>query len=169
MSMRDIWRPMASSDLASVDAVAEIVHPLYPESREVAAERLALYPAGCLVAVEGGRLVGYAIGHPGVLGRPPALDTLLGTLPAEADCLYLHDVALLPDVHGKGHGKALIARLESLARSAGLARLALTAVNNSAGYWARHGFAPYKAGDADLAAKMASYGEDALYLLRAVD
>ncbi|MBU0725190.1 MAG: GNAT family N-acetyltransferase [Alphaproteobacteria bacterium] len=159
---------MARSDLPAVLAVAEIVHPLYPESPAVAIERLALYPAGCLVAERGGGLLGYAVSHPGVLGRPPALDVLLGTLPGEADCLYLHDIALLPEAHGKGHGKALVARLAALARKEGFARLALTAVNNSAGYWARHGFQPY-AGDAALAAKLASYGEDALYLVRPVD
>jgi GNAT superfamily N-acetyltransferase len=159
---------MSPADLPAVHAVAEIVHPLYPEAPAVAAERLSLYPAGCLVAESEGSLLGYAISHPGLLGRPPALDVLLGSLPEAPDCLYLHDIALLPQAHGLGLGSALVACLLTLAKTEGLPRLALTAVNNSAGYWQRQGFAPYQ-GDAALAAKLASYGEDALYLLRTVD
>lgn len=168
MTATDLWRPMAPADLPAVQEVAEIVHPLYPESPAVPAERLALYPAGCLVAARGGTILGYAISHPGLLGRPPALDVLLGTLPENADCLYLHDIALLPQAHGLGLGSALVAHLLVLAKAEGFRLLALTAVNNSAGYWQRQGFVPYQ-GDAALAAKLASYGEDALYLVRAVD
>ncbi|MBC7135627.1 GNAT family N-acetyltransferase [Oceanibaculum nanhaiense] len=168
MTISKLWRPMTPADLPAVQDVAEIVHPLYPESPAVAAERLALYPAGCLVAERDGRLLGYAVSHPGLLGRPPALDVLLGSLPEAPDCLYLHDIALLPQAHGLGLGSALVAHLLRLAKAAGFPVLALTAVNNSAGYWQRRGFAPYQ-GDAALAAKLASYGEDALYLVRAVD
>lgn len=159
---------MSPFDLPAVQAVGEIVHPLYPESPAVAAERLALYPAGCLVAERVGNLLGYTVSHPGLLGRPPVLDSLLGSLPEKPDCLYLHDIALLSEPRGLGLGSALIARLLMLAKAEGFALLALTAVNNSAGYWQRQGFAPYH-GDAALAAKLASYGEDALYLVRAVD
>lgn len=168
MTATDPWRAMTPADLPAVQAVAEIVHPLYPESPEVAAERLALYPAGCLVAERDGQLLGYAVSHPGLLGRPPALDTLLGRLPDRPDCLYLHDIALLPAARGLGLGASLVARLLALAKAEGFRLLALTAVNNSAGYWQRQGFVPYQ-GDAALAAKLASYGEDALYLVRAVD
>lgn len=168
MTATDLWRPMIPADLPAVEAAGEIVHPLYPESPEVPAERLALYPAGCLVAERDGQLLGYAVSHPALLGRPPALDSLLGRLPERPDCLYLHDIALLPAARGLGLGAALVARLLRLAKAQGLPLLALTAVNNSAGYWQRQGFVPHEA-DAVLAAKLASYGEDALYLVRAVD
>jgi GNAT superfamily N-acetyltransferase len=168
MTAADLWRPMIPADLPAVQAAGEIVHPLYPESPAVAAERLILYPAGCLVAERDGQLLGYAVSHPALLGRPPALDSLLGNLPEKPDCLYLHDIALLPAARGLGLGASLVARLLALAKSEGLPRLTLTAVNNSAGYWQRQGFTPYQ-GDATLAAKLASYGEDALYLVRAVD
>ncbi|RKQ68308.1 GNAT family N-acetyltransferase [Oceanibaculum indicum] len=168
MTATDLWRPMTPADLPAVQDVAEIVHPLYPESPAVAAERLALYPAGCLVAERDGLLLGYAVSHPGLLCRPPALDSLLGRLPEKPDCLYLHDIALLPAARGLGLGAALVARLLKLAKAEGLPLLALTAVNNSAAYWRRQGFVSHEA-DAALAAKLASYGEDALYLVRAVD
>ena len=109
------WRPMMAADLAAVERIAEIVHPAYPESEEVPAERLALFPAGCLIA-EGalGEVLGYAVSHPGRLGRPPALDSRLGELPSDADCLYLHDVALLPEARGLGLGELLVDLLRAL-------------------------------------------------------
>ena len=158
---------MAEADLGAVDAIAEIVHPGYPEPPEVPAERLALFPEGCLLAEAGeGRAIGYAVSHPGLLGRPPALASLLGRLPERADCLYLHDVALLPAARGTGLGGDLVARLHGLARRRGFRYLALTAVNGSVPYWRRHGFSPF-AGDEVLAAKLASYGGDAAYMVSA--
>ncbi|UEM20889.1 GNAT family N-acetyltransferase [Skermanella mucosa] len=163
------WRPMGPADLPTVERIAEIVHPGYPESPEVPAERLALFPAGCLIARDGhGSVLGYAVSHPGTLGRPPALDSLLGGLPPDADCLYLHDVALLPEARGLGLGESLVDILRDLARRRGLPALALTAVNRSAPYWRRRGFSDHP-GDAALAAKLASYGDDAAYMVITLD
>ena len=148
-----VWRQMMEADLPKVEAIAEIVHPTYPEAPEVFANRLALFPQGCFMAVEGGQALGYCIAHPGTLGAPPPLDTLMSALPRAADCLYLHDLALLPESRGRRLGAALVARLESVARAHGFARIALTAVNHSDGFWESVGFEP-----ADCAA-LESYGE----------
>jgi GNAT superfamily N-acetyltransferase len=162
------WRPMVAADLAAVERIAEIVHPVYPESEEVPIERLALFPAGCLIAeATMGGVLGYAVSHPGRLGRPPALDSRLGVLPADADCLYLHDVALLPEVRGLGLGESLVVLLRSLAARSRLPVMALTAVNRSAPYWRSRGFSDYS-GDGVLDAKLASYGGDAVYMVSGV-
>ena len=60
---------------------------------------------------------------------------------------------------------ALVDDLADLARSAGLPVLALTAVNRSVEYWKQRGFAPFPA-DNILREKLASYGDDALYMTR---
>ena len=39
--------------------------------------------------------LGYCISHPGIVGQPPPLDTVLGRIDG-ADCLYIHDLCLLP-------------------------------------------------------------------------
>lgn len=79
------WRAMHAGDLPDVERISAIVHPRYPERDEVPAERLRLFPAGCLIATYNTMTVGYAIAHPGKIGQPPPLDTLLGTLPPDAD------------------------------------------------------------------------------------
>jgi len=148
-----VWRHMMAGDLAQVEAIAEQVHPDYPEAPEVFANRLALFPAGCFMAVAEGRALGYCIAHPGRMGSPPPLDTLMKALPQAADCLYLHDLALLPESRGRRLGAALVARLEAVARANGFGRIALTAVNNSDGFWENLGFEP------SLCAALESYGE----------
>jgi GNAT superfamily N-acetyltransferase len=148
-----VWRQMMNADLPTVEAIADVVHPDYPEAPEVFANRLALFPQGCFMAVEDGKALGYCIAHPGKLGVPPPLDTLMKALPADADCLYLHDLALLPESRGRRLGAALVARLEQVARATGFTRIALTAVNNSDGFWESVGFQPVPC-DA-----LASYGE----------
>ncbi len=156
-----VWRPMVATDLPTVMTIAARVHADYPEHEAVFAERLALFAAGCAMLGQ----VGYAIAHPGVIGAPPPLDHLLGTLPRRPDCLYLHDVAILDGHRGGGHGRAMHQRLCRLARSDDLPRLALVAVNHSEAVWRRLGFRA-QAGDQALAAKLQSYGPDAVYMVR---
>lgn len=160
------WRPMRAEDLAAVSAIGAAVHAAYPEEDAVFEERLALFPEGCRIALLGGAVAGYAIAHPGLLFHPPALDTLLGALPVAADCLYLHDVALLPRARGLGFGDALVADLGALATRTALPALALVAVGGTVPYWRRQGFEVAHDGGAGLAAKLASYGGEAAYMIR---
>lgn len=162
------WRAMEEGDLPAVNRIGDVVHVDYPEAPEVIAERLALYPAGCRLACIAGEPVGYALMHPGRVGEAPPLDTLLGGLPADADCLYLHDIALLPAARGSGLGSAVLAEAEALARAAGFAMLALTSTPPARGYWLRQGFQPTQGGPA-LQAKLASYGAGMTYMTRPVD
>jgi ribosomal protein S18 acetylase RimI-like enzyme len=159
------WRAMQESDLPAVTAIAEEVHPDYPESPAVFAERLRLFAQGCLIAADGhGNVLGYAIAHPAILGQPPALNSMLDVLSPQADCLYLHDVALTKATRQSGLGSALVEYLRELTAAQGLVSIALMAVNNSAAYWQRRGFMPYEHADAALAKKIASYDSDAQYL-----
>jgi hypothetical protein len=81
---------MQKPDLPALLAVADIVHPAYPEDPAVFAERLNLYPEGCLVLEQGGKAMGYAVSHPGAYGAPPALNSLLGALPDKPTTYYFH-------------------------------------------------------------------------------
>ncbi len=165
---------MQESDLSAVVAIAGLVHPDYPESPEVFAERLRLFEQGCWIAVghdDGarGHARGYAIMHPAVLGQPPALNSLLHRLPVHADCLYLHDVALTEAARQSGLGGALVELIRQQALSSGYSHAALIAVNDSAAYWQRRGFSPYGNADAALAKKIASYDGNACYLVLKID
>lgn len=155
---------MRAADLDAVVALADRVHVEHPEAPAVFAERLRLFPAGCFVLARMSAVLGYAIAHPGRIGVPPALNTLLGALPTSADCLYLHDIALAPEAARRGHGHALLPHLVALATQHGLATLALIAVSGSAPFWHKLGFRPTE--QSTLASRLASYGAGALYMTR---
>lgn len=155
---------MTAADLPAVMAVAAKVHPDYPEGEAVFIERLALHPVGCLVLAGGEGLGGYVLSHPWLLGQVPALDSLLGPLPDDADAYYIHDLALVPAARGGGAASACVDRLAAHARASGFDRMALVAIGNSAGFWRRQGFR--EAHDEALARKLASYDSAARYMIR---
>ena len=158
------WRPMIFADAAPVAVIADAVHPGFPEDPAVVADRLNLAAEGCLVLDGPDGLTGYAVSHPWMFGQPPALNSVLGRLPAQPDTWYIHDVALMPAARGTGAAAAIVTTLIALASAARLPSLTLVAVNNSAGFWSRHGFSAVEA--PDLAEKLRSYGPDARYMRR---
>ena len=156
---------MQRQDLPAVLQIAAEVHPGYPEGEAVFAERLALFAGGCLcLATPGGVLAGYVLSHPWQADAPPALDTLLQRLPEPAPAYYLHDMALLPMARGLGAAARAMPLLAAQARAAGCREMALVAVNGSAGFWARQGFAVRQV--PALAAKLASYDAAACFMVR---
>lgn len=159
------WRSMTQADLPTADAIGEIVHPNFPEDRAVMENRLALFPDGCFVAERNSLALGYAIAHPSVIGGPAPLNTVLAQLPSGADCLFLHDIALSEAARGSGLGRSFVPCLIDVARRHGFDCLGLVSVNNSLGFWQTQGFTILTP-DEKLAAKLATYGADAAYMLR---
>ena len=155
---------MRAADLPDVMAIAAQVHPDYPEDEAVFAERCRLSPEGCLCLAADAALTGYVVSHPWHPGQIPALNTLLGAIPAEAPSWYIHDLALLPQARGSGAAGKIIAHLADLAVRAGCSSVALVAVNDSVGFWEHHGFRAVH--DAALARKLASYDDAARYMVR---
>lgn len=160
------WRAMRGNDLETVNRIAGIIHVDYYEAPEVYDERLALCPGGCFVLEGAEGLLGYCVSHPWHAGRPPALNRLLGGLPAAPGTYYLHDIALLPGLRRSGFGSALVERLAQQAEDAGFSTMSLLAVKGSEPFWARHGF---KESDAATgSAEIASYGSGVGYRVRAL-
>jgi ribosomal protein S18 acetylase RimI-like enzyme len=163
------WRPMVAADLPGVLAVADCVHPAFPEEGAVFADRLRLYPLGCLAFSSGEDVLGYAVSHPWRAYDPPALNASLGELPREPATYYIHDVALLPELRGSGAAALVVALLLARARKEAFHTMSLVAVNNSTGFWERHGFrniASRKIVDATLIRKLRSYDDAATFMVR---
>ncbi len=167
------WRPMRRDDLSQVMMIAAAVHIGYFEAEEVFAERLMLFPQGCRIAeridTHGLREVaGYAFIHPTRHGCPPFLNQLLGRVDDRADCLHLHDVALLSTARGSGLGRVLTSYLQQLCIGTRIARAALVAVHESGGYWQSAGFTDDAALKEEGRAALQSYGEGARYMSKSV-
>jgi len=158
------WRPMRAADLPAVAAIADRVHEAYPEDPEIFAERLRLWPEGCWVYEKDGALIAYVLSHPALAFAPPSLNTLLGALPERPTTYYIHDLALLPETRGQGAGSAIVRILLEGAAKAGCPDVSLVAVNESAGFWGRHGFETVSVPALD--AKLRSYDDDARFMVR---
>ncbi|MBN8969568.1 MAG: GNAT family N-acetyltransferase [Rhizobiales bacterium] len=158
------WRLMQPADLPAVGVLAAAIHPDYPEEDAVFVERLRLYPQGCRVFERDGKIAAYVVSHPWLERQPPALNALLGELPAAPSTYYIHDIALLPGARGSGAAAQVVAALIAQARAERLASLSLVAVNGSAGFWQRHGFVAVAAPELD--AKLRSYSDDAQFMIR---
>ncbi len=155
---------MKPFDLGAIQSVAAEVHPAYPEEGAVFAERLALYPRGCFVLEQEGKILGYVVSHPWKAYDPPSLNTLIGAIPSPPGTYYLHDIALLSAVRGKGYGDTIFRRLLAEATDVGLTTISLVAVNGTTSLWARYGFS--EVADTALGKIIASYGSDAAFMVR---
>jgi N-acetylglutamate synthase-like GNAT family acetyltransferase len=151
------WRNMASGDVAAVASISDSVHGRYTERPEVYAERLHLYPAGCFLFERDEATMGYLICHPWHREAPPQLNAMLGAIPDDVDCVYLHDLALLPAARGAGAGAAATALVVATARAAGMRDIMLVAINGAESFWTTQGFVEVT--DQAKTAKLASYGE----------
>jgi len=159
------WRRAGEGDLPAIARLSGRLLAGFPERDAVFAERLRLSPEGCHVLDGPSGIEGYILSHPWRRGEPPPLDTLLGSLPAHPDCWYLHDLGLAETARGTGAAAEIVGHLATLAAKARLPVLALVAVNRSAGFWSRQGFAPAAPAPGK---SLRGYGPDAAYMERPV-
>lgn len=155
---------MEKDDLKSVYDLSCLLHADLPESESVLTEKLRLSPQSCWCLIEADRIVGYAFTHPWLLRHIPALDHFLDEIPAKADCLYLHDIALLPQMRGRGALRDLFHLVLGAAKQFNLLHLALTCVHGYEALWAHYGFMHQE--QTHTAAALATYGEGACYMIR---
>lgn len=167
LSKEVIWRAMTGYDLEAVQQIADTVHPDFYEAPEVLAERQHLYRNGCYLLELGDRPAGYVLSHPWRYGSLPALNALLGQLPADADTYYIHDLALLPVTRRVGAASSIVAALTKHAEAEGYQTMTLVAVNGSVPFWERHGFVV--ADVPELYGKLLTYDDAARYMVKRLD
>ena len=158
------WEPLLPSEVHKVDEIARIVHPDLPERVEVFAEKISLFPQGCRKLVLLEETVGYAISHPWKLHAIPHLDEFLTKIPEQSDCIYIHDVALLPKARGNDAAMELVKELRETALELDIPSLALVSVYGTDVLWKRFGFQSIS--NEQLNQKLACYGATAKYMLK---
>lgn len=160
------WRPAKPADVPQIAEISSVTLAGYPEEAAIFEELVRLSPAGCHVLTMGGRITGYLVSHPWTRNFPPPLNTPIGALPKKPDSWYIHDLSLLESARGFGAAREAVEIAAHCAVGAGLSNLSLVAVNGAAGFWQGRGFLPVM--DDGIAGRIASYGEDALYMERTV-
>lgn len=138
---------------------------VYIETAEVYARRLAS-PAQCSLVLErAGRVCAYLAAYDTAWGKVTVLHGDFETVP-QPDTLYLHDMAVLPELAGQGLARALLEPLWRRATARGLQVSALVAVQGSQGFWEHHGYAVLALQEAEQRQRLATYGDGAVYMQR---
>jgi N-acetylglutamate synthase-like GNAT family acetyltransferase len=108
-------------------------------------------------------VVGYGISHPWKLFSIPPLDEFLGAIPEDADCIYIHDVAVLPDARGHQAAAHYLKLIRNIAAGLSIAKLACVSVYGTDVLWSRYGF---KAAICEsMTSKLRTYGDSAKYMI----
>jgi predicted N-acetyltransferase YhbS len=85
-------------------------------------------------------------------------------IPQQADCLYIHDLAVHPLHRGKGLGRSMVFEAKKIARNSGFAFMSLVAVQGSSDFWQRFNFVIRENLSEKNLAKLHSYGTDVFYM-----
>lgn len=158
-----VWETISASEVTEMDAIARAVHLDLPERPEVFAEKIRLFPRGCRKLALDGKMVGYAIAHPWKLYSIPPLDDYLGGLPSEPECIYIHDVAVLPGARGTNAAGRFVQEIKALALSRSISFLTMVSVYGTYALWARFGFQVSL--NHRIQPKLGSYGPTAQYMI----
>lgn len=157
-----VWAKLGAADLKAVISIADFVHRELQERAEVFAEKMSLYSSGAWKLCRGTEIVGYGLFHPWLLHDIPPLDDFLERLPQYPDCLYIHDVAVLPSARGHGSTNQYMDIISQAARNDRLAHLACVSVYGTDALWSRYGFQVVSAITPNAA--LAKYGPTAKYM-----
>jgi ribosomal protein S18 acetylase RimI-like enzyme len=162
-------RPLTVDDLPGLlDVQRACYGDEYVESAEVFTRRLAS-PAQCsLVLEDGGRVCAYLAAYDSLLGKVTPLHGDFEPVP-QPDTLYLHDMAVLPQLAGRGLARALLEPLCHQASARGLRQSALVSVQGSQAFWERHGYAAQPLHDAAQRQRLVAYGAGAVYMVRGLN
>ena len=129
--------------------------------------RLAACPQLAWVAEDELGVCAYLFAYHSRVGKVTPLDGHFQPH-AEADCLYLHDLAVSRRAGGRGIGPALVQRNLEQARSQQLRYSALVSVQESEAFWSRLGYATHDELEAPQVDNLASYQIPAVYMVRAL-
>lgn len=139
----------------------------FAESTEVFARRLRSAANCSLVIEHEGSVCAYLAAYRSMAAKVTPLHGDFEPVLAP-DTLYLHDMAVHPGYAGQGLAHTLLQEMRAMARSSLAGRLpysGLVSVQGSQAYWERQGYALHALADATQRARLATYGDDAVYML----
>lgn len=156
--------------LADLPAVARIQALAYPagfiEDDATLRERLLAHPDTAWVACAAGQAAAYLVAYRSVLGKITPLAAPFAPS-AQANCLYLHDLAVHPAYSGQGLGPRLVRHaLQVGAR--GMAWSALVSVQASQPFWQALGYQNHPLTGAAQRQNLATYPGQGVYMAQSL-
>jgi len=147
--MNYLIRPFRESDFGQTDGFCKyeggeglIYPPELWESNDSFRRRMEQFPDGCVACVnEKDEVVGYMFCHPWKKDSVVPLDCRTLEIPKEdADCFYIHDIAVLPAHRRKGIATRFLEIAVELATKNGFDMIEGVSVLGSHSHWQKGGF-----------------------------
>ena len=134
-------RQLTVDDIDDLQRISQTCYTLdLREQRECIVHKYLLFPKGYLGVFVEHELIGYVVFHPWKLNLPVSLNDSTYVLPGISDCIYIHDLAILPGHRHANCSAQLIHHMMQIGQELNLVSYALVAVQNSEPYWERWGF-----------------------------
>ncbi|WP_164839101.1 GNAT family N-acetyltransferase [Shewanella livingstonensis] len=160
-------RPINPTDWPAIMAIqAQCYVELAPESLGVMQSKWRASPTSCVVFEHQGSVLAYTLVHPWPRGDAPSLETEISDQ-SNANCWYLHDMAISPSAQGMGIGKQLFTYLVEQAKTLTVNGIGLVAVQGAQTYWQQRGFKT-DITSVKLTESLNSYPDGACYLYLAL-
>lgn len=164
-------RPLTAGDVERLLHIQTVTYgPGLQEDRDVFARRLTC-AHHCSVGAVGqhdDRLLAYLVAYWAAFGHVTPLNGDFDAPPEHGRVLYIHDIAVLPDLAGQGVAQRLIGHLLAQARLQHVRQAALVAVQGSMPFWRRQGFAEHTLTNATELGHLRSYGPGAVFMSTAL-
>ena len=121
----------------------------------------------CRVVEIHSEIAAYCLAFPAQMMHFPAWNaqTFL-TNPEDADCFYLHDLAISPTWRGRHLAEKLLHAVLA-SRPCKIDKIFLISVQNSIDFWQKFGFKPISPEKCHLTNKVKSYGDNAILMFQA--
>jgi len=161
-------RKATTADLPSILQIQEECYFEVPlEPSESFAAKLAISPETCFVAWCNDDIVGYATALPLPYGKIPKIGASKCFISTQADCLYIHDLAVGKRARSKGIGNLFVNAIFEQAQIIKFAQISLVAIQGASSYWAKFNFKTVVP-TPDLQEQIRPYGDRATYMVAPV-
>lgn len=159
---------MRPDDLACVAVIQSGAYAVdFLEDDATLRARLCGFPDTSWVAEGPSGVCAYLVAYRSVLDKVSPLGGQFES-PPNANCLYLHDLAIDPRAAGQKLGSRLVRQALLAAEKQGLAYSALVSVQNSQAFWQRLGYQPRVLAEPQQQLLLATYPGHGIYMVQAL-
>lgn len=157
---------MAEHDIASILTIQAAAYPTaLHEDEQTIRSRLQAVPDCAWVAADNDGIRAYLVAYRTKFGKvTPFAAPFFPSV--DADCLYLHDLAVCPTAAGRGLGPALVRMAWATARQQGLVYSALVSVQGSQDFWRGLDYRPASPFEARQQTHLRTYPSIASYMVK---
>jgi hypothetical protein len=158
------WTNLKIEEIPMAVSIGDQLFPTLQENVIYYLEKYSLFSEGCLALKNNNDLCGYIISHPWTLFKAPKLNSFIEYLPDTSNCMYIHDISILPEHRGKNLSRIGLEIIEELSLRNGFSYISITSVCGTNSMWESFG---YKSTDHwKQKPDIDEYGSDAVYMIK---